>query len=572
MDNSQIHDWILSEDYADILASLNLSQQSVLREFSRYGAQPLGGQFVMLHVPVSSLPSNLLNVLGYSNIPKLYTTLDTTSLERSGILQLQNLSSFPLKGEGVLIGFLDTGINYQSAAFRGRDGSTRILGIWDQTIQNGPHFALQYGTVYTREQINQALRSEEPLSVVPTEDPDGHGTFLASVACGSADPASQFIGAAPESRIAMVRLKPAKKYLHRFFLVPEDALAFQETDLMAGILYLQQLAAENRLPLVLCIGVGTNQGDHAGGSPLASVLNEYSKKAGFYPVLAGGNEAGKGHHYYGKLERQNDTAAVEILSTKDTEGFTLELWAQSPELYSVAITSPMGETIPNIPPRLRQQSVYHFALERTALYVNYELVEAQSGSQLIVLRFQWPTSGVWTIRVTNNQFINGVFHMWLPITGFLPEGTGFLAPNPDTTLTSPADVPGGITVSTYNAYDSSLFIHSSRGYTRTGGIKPDLAAPGVEVTGIVPAYGDLSRSFFRYGTATGSSIASAITAGACALLVNWEMTRTNPTVPTAAELRNLLIRGARRSSDSLYPNRAWGYGALDLYGIFQSLI
>ncbi|MDO5422891.1 MAG: S8 family peptidase [Eubacteriales bacterium] len=572
MDNVSLRDRILSEDYADIIAILDLQQPSVQREFARFGAQSLGSQFAMYHVPLRELPANLLNYLGYYNIPKLYTTLDTTSLERSGILQLQTLPSFQLTGKNVLVGFLDTGINYQSAAFRHPNGTTRILEIWDQTIQSDHPSSFQYGTVYRREQIDEALSSEDPLSVVPTVDTDGHGTFLASVACGSPDPANQFTGASPDCQIAAVKLKPAKKYLHSFFQVPQDALAFQETDIMAGITYLQQLASENGLPLVICFGIGTNQGDHAGGSPLAGMISEYARKTGFYPIIAAGNEAGKSHHFYGKLEEQGGSLPVEILCSPDTEGFSVELWAQPPELYSVSITSPLGETIPNIPPRMRQQSTFTFALERTVLYVNYELVESQSGSQLIILRFQNPTSGVWQIRVTNNIFINGAFHLWLPITGFIPEGTVFLAPNPDTTLTSPSDASGGITISTYNAYDNSLYINSSRGYTRKGGIKPDIAAPGVDVTGVSLAYGDSSASNFRYSTATGSSVAAAITAGAAAILVDWEMNRPLPFVPTAAEIQNLLIRGARRSTDQLYPNRAWGYGTLDLYGIFQSLI
>ena len=570
MDTQLIHERILSESYADILAARELPRQDIQQEYASFGAQSITSQFVMLHAPLSNLPGDLLSVLGYYNIPKLYTTLDITSLERSGITQVLSLSSLDIQGEQVLIGFLDTGIAWQAPAFRNPDGTTRIAGIWDQTIQaeDPASWFLNYGTVYTEEQINQALFSSNSLEHLPTEDLDGHGTLLASIAGGSPDPASGFTGAAPGCRLAMVRLKPAKNYLKQFFLVPDTALAFQETDLLTGISYLQSLAASLRLPLVLCIGLGTTQGDHAGGSPLNTVLNEAARKAGFFPVAAAGNEAGLGHHFYGQVSSENTPVTAELLVSEDTLGFSMELWGQTPERFALSVTSPLGETIPELFPRLRQQAVYSFALERTILSINYELAETQSGNQLILLRFFLPTPGIWQIHVRNTSQINGQFHIWLPIAGFLPSGTQFLAPDPDTTLTDPGDASGCITASTYNAYDGSLYIHSSRGYTRTGAIKPDLAAPGVSVTGLRPASG---LQGFRYTTASGSSVAAAITAGSAALLAGWLRTRSNPMTPTAAELKNLLILGASRSTTLSYPNRAWGYGALNLYGIFQNI-
>jgi len=109
------------------------------------------------------------------------------ALNAAGITAVQNYPGLELKGQEMLIGFLDTGIDYPNAVFQGLDGSTRILGIWDQTIQDGnPPEGFCYGSAYTREDINKALRQEDPFSFVPTRDEDGHGTFTASVAAGGA--------------------------------------------------------------------------------------------------------------------------------------------------------------------------------------------------------------------------------------------------------------------------------------------------------------------------------------------------------------------------------------------------
>ena len=205
---------------------------------------------------------------------------------------------------------------------------------------------LNYGTVYTEEQINQALFSSNSLELLPTEDLDGHGTLLASIAGGSPDPASGFTGAAPGCRLAMVRLKPAKKYLKQFFLVPDTALAFQETDLLTGISYLQSLAASLRLPLVLCIGLGTAQGDHAGGSPLNTVLNEAARKAGFFQWRPPETRR-LGHHFYGQVSSENTPVTAELLVSEDTLGFSMELWGQTPERFALSVASSLGKPFRN---------------------------------------------------------------------------------------------------------------------------------------------------------------------------------------------------------------------------------
>ncbi len=208
--------------------------------------------------------------------------------------------------------------------------------------------------------------------------------------------------------------------------MPDTALAFQETDLLTGISYLQSLAASLRLPLVLCIGLGTAQGDHAGGSPLNTVLNEAARKAGFFPVAAAGNEAGLGHHFYGQVSSENTPVTAELLVSEDTLGFSMELWGQTPERFALSVTSPLGETIPELFPRLRQQAFYSFALERTILSINYELAETQSGNQLILLRFSLPTPGSGRFMSGTLPKLMGSFISGFPLPGFFLLEPSFL--------------------------------------------------------------------------------------------------------------------------------------------------
>lgn len=574
MPETSLQEMVLSNDYADLILPIQTNDESFLENYRSMGPQVFGGRLGMIHLPVTF--RNMWESVSYSQIPKLYTLLDTTSLEVSGILRVQTQPSLNYKGENVLIGFIDTGIDYTLDAFRTSDGRTRILGIWDQNLTSGTSpFDTGYGTAYTREEIDSALNSDDPYSIVPSTDTDGHGTYLAGVAAGSEDFARSFTGAAPMSTIAMVKLKPAKQYLKDYFLVKNDAVAYQETDIMMGLRYLLSLSVDYQLPLVICLGLGTNQGAHNGTAPLDRLLNFFVDYQGCFCVVAGGNEAGMAHHFYNDPDMFSERSETEILVDAADDGFSLEIWADSPSLYGVSIVSPLGEVIPQIPPRQGLSSLYNFVAERTVLEIKYEIAEYSSGAQLIFMRFITPTPGIWRLTVSNigGQPL-GSYHMWLPITGFISPGTVFLSPNPYTTLTSPSAADSVITVSTYNAYTGSLYIHSSRGFTRNNVIKPDIAAPGVEVYGPATTGGKPLPPLNPFVRASGSSAAAAVTAGAVALLINWSLDRSYPfsSIITNRSIKNYLTRGAIRQAGQIYPNREWGYGTLNLYHVFESLM
>lgn len=558
-----IREMILSEEYADVIVPYF---PCFLNQYREQGAQVFNEYYGMIHYPLSerSFAAFFEEGFFYTTVPKLYTLLDTVNLDAAGITQVQNQPVLKLTGQDIILGFIDTGIDYTHPAFRRSDGSSRIYGLWDQTVQTGtPPYDLEYGSVYTRQEINQALALEDPYSLVPSQDEIGHGTALAGIAAGTALPENDFAGAAPQAMIAVVKLKPAKEYLKSFFYVTGDAPAYQMTDIMAGIRYLIRLSEELLKPLVICLGLGTSQGAHSGDSPLDSMLSVTNQFRGIIGVSAAGNEAGRAHHYYGTALNSTEYNAVEILVKEGTRGFCAELWGQPPEVYAVGFESPLGEVVQKIPPRLSYSENISFILENTKIFVSSEIIQTVSGSQLIFIRFTDPTPGSWKIRVYTGNYNSGSYHIWLPITGFSNPDVTFLEPNPDTTITSPGTSLSVITTAAYNAYNNSLYLNSSRGYTRIGQIKPDIAAPGVNVFAPAPRQ--------RYTTITGTSAAAAITAGASALVMEWGMNRTPSRIFNSEEMKSLFIRGAQRRGDNLYPNREWGYGLLDVYQVFVSL-
>ena len=404
---------------------------------------------------------------------------------------------------------------------------------------------------------------EEAKDEVPSRDINGHGTFLASVTAGGADVERQLLGAAPEATIGLVKLKQAKQYLRDFYFIKRDADAYQENDIMLGIRYLMNLAEREGMPLVLCIALGTNMGSHDATSPLAGVLEFFANTANRALVIGGGNEANQRHHFYGQAENINDITEVEIRVGENVRGFCTELWTDIPNLMAVSIQSPSGERINRVSIRRNVTEVYRFVLDGTVVYLNYIVLAKISNAELVFLRFDRPVPGNWKIYVEPLLLAQGVFHLWLPVTEFLDNEVYFLQSNPDYTITEPGNVISGLTVAYYNGNDNSIAIRSGRGYTKSGRIKPDLAAPGVNVTGVALN----NRSAMR----TGSSIAAGITAGAAALLMEWIVYRLDRKMPDAMQIRNLLILGAEQRPNESYPNREWGYGRLNLYNTFDVL-
>lgn len=563
-----------SEEYMDFILHYSPRSLQPFYELAKtHCINFVSRSFAVIHALKSNAVPLSISYYSYSSIPKLFGLLDTTVLESSGILPVFDQPALQADGSGVILGIVDTGIDYTNPLFLNPDGSSRILNIWDQTIDTGEMppeiagFQPFYGTVYSQEQLNEALQAEDPFSVVPSRDTDGHGTFMAGVAAGNRiDRPVPFSGAAPKASLAVVKLKPAKQYLRDFFLVDTKEAVFQENDIMAAVSYLLSLANQLQMPLVIYLGVGTNQGDHEGTGPLSQQLASLNGYLGLAIVAGAGNEMGYHHHFRGNMSPEQEYEDVELRVGDDETGFCMELWSQQPELYTVGVISPSGEIVDRISLTLGTETVIPFQLDSTTLTVSYQNFESGSGSQLIFMRFESPSAGIWRIRVYPTIFITGRFHIWLPMHGFLSEKTIFLRPDPNTTTMDPGNADMPLTVAAYNHSNNSIYIHSSRGYTPRGHIKPDLTAPGVDVQG--PAVGTSIENELRFTRRSGSSVAAAVTAGAIADIFTWGFTHNNDPDLSNTAISSMLIRGADRNAAFTYPNPIWGYGSLNLYQTF----
>lgn len=480
------------------------------------------------------------------------------ALEASNIQNFHNYPYGALRGTGVLIGFVDTGIDYVNTFFRNADGTSRIASIWDQTIQGNPPEKFGYGSVYNQETLNVALASEDPYAIVPTRDTNGHGTYLAGVAAGNDQSGDGvFIGGAPDAEIIMVKLRPASERVRRAFMINEGEIAYQNNDILTGIQFLLDKASELGWPLVICIGLGNNYGAHNGTDVIEQYLSQISSSSGIIVVIAAGNETSSGHHYKGQIV-SGQRANVEINVGENESGFVMYLWANLPNKLYVSFRSPLGQVIERVPVLNQQDQRFKFNLEQTVLVVRYLYTEPFTGSEEIAISFIEPTPGIWTISVEGESIIDGIFHIWLPRRGFINETTRFLQPDPEYTVQVPGTNEYTIVVGAYDSLDDSLYVASGRGPTTSNIIKPDIVAPGVNVQG--PRVGG------GFTTFVGTSTAAAITASASALLLEWGIINQNVLQLNTRIARGIFARGARRLNNVSYPNNIEGYGRLDLQG------
>ncbi len=576
----------LSNEYFDVITDYPL-QSSEVQDLDAC-AVAVENLFNIVYVNRNSIEDLEDYFFQYRSIPKLYglmqsentavgtgtgvatavgpagTTFDAAGLIDTGILRVQQ-EPLSLTGRGVVVCIIDTGIDYTLPVFQDGAGNSRIRSIWDQTVQTGtPPEGFFFGSEYRRENIQQALQAEDPYAIVPSRDEIGHGTELASVAVGSRiDGGSGFLGAAPNAEIVVVKLKPCKQYLRDFYLLPQNVPAYSETDLMLAVQYAEGFADQFRRPVVICLGVGTSYGDHEGNSSLTRYLNTVGGRRSRAVVVCGGNEGNADHHFQAQLnaeENRREPLEVEVRVGENEKGFLMEFWGSAPNVFTVSARSPGGETTPPVRLGLREEVTYGFVYERTRISVKGEIVEPSSGAELILLRIQDPTPGIWTFRVEAMETgTAGELHIWLPIRQFLSGDTYFLTPSPYVTLTEPIFGNNVIGVSAYNVANNGVYINSGRGFSREGKIFPTLAAPGVNVSTV-------------RGKRSGTGVAAAMCAGAVAQFMEWAVVRGNNDVVSGREVRNYFIRGADRSTVYSYPNREWGYGSLNMVGTFDALI
>ncbi|SHI70602.1 Subtilase family protein [Clostridium cavendishii DSM 21758] len=521
-----------------------------------------------------SLPLDIVNnalrttpEIVYADPGSVLTLCDVSPIEISEAPLFHDNKYLPLDGSGVIVGIVDTGIDYLNDEFINADGTSRIIYIYDQTIQGTEtpkgHVA---GSIYTQEDINKAIQVKksggDPYAIVPSRDEIGHGTKMASIiAAGEKNKA--ILGVAPKCNLAIVKLLEGNQAFRNMYAVYGDAVAYKNTAVFLGIKDLFELSNNLKKPIVIYIPLGTNMGPHNGESYLERYSEEITRNIGVVVVAPTGNQGNTSTHTSGTLKNAGDIGIIELKIGDKQKDIRLEIWISKPDKVSLSITSPTGEVIRKIPPKLKEVTDINFVYEETRMTVEYSIPDEISGEQRIVIIARDIREGIWQFKLIGELIVVGKYDAWILQKELIAPETRFIRPNPYTTLTLPGTTQAVITAAYYNQNNNSIVPESGRGFTRNDMVKPDIAAGGINA--VVTSIGG------NIEVISGSSVAGAVVAGSCALLLEWGIVQGNDTTMYAEKLKTYLIRGAKQRPGDVYPNPQWGYGMLSLRGVFDNI-
>lgn len=457
-------------------------------------------------------------------------------------------------GDGVIVGAVDTGIDYTHLDFRfdgtgdGVEESSRILAILDQTYGF-------FGVEYTREDIETDLANGHGpnAGIVRQKDTDGHGTHVMGIAAGDGSSStSGFVGMAPDAWIVMVKS------------------TYYTADILAGVRYIFDLADREGLPAVVNLSLGGHDGPHDGTSLFEQGITELTQVPGRIVIVSAGNEGDLPIHVSGTLQ---GTASSFTINTTGLET-QLVLWYPGSSRFSVEVSPPSG---PSVVTPWRENSGLVLTPFGTVRVDNASSgANPSNGDHEVSIRLTGLLASTeWDVTITDTSGSGGTFHGWM-----IRGTASIMGGDSRYTIDEPGNATGAITVGSFNskAVWSSLSgeqnylaqypigvlsTFSSQGPTRDGRTKPEIAAPGAWIGSALsrdaPWQSHWVTSDGVHTMLLGTSMAAPHVAGAVALMLS-----VNPTL-TVHQVRALLTQTAMRDLyTGMVPNNRWGWGKVDV--------
>lgn len=488
--------------------------------------------FAIVTIPISKI-WDLANYpeINYMELPKELFESDTSITV--GACGTQKISvKNEITGKGVIAGFIDSGIDFTHPAFKDKEGNTRILYIYD----------LVSNVVYDKNQINAAIKSNNPYEMIPVEDITGHGTHVAGEACGGGNVPSEYKGIAEDSSIIMVRGGRGRWVL--------------SSNIMKGLKFLIDKSKEQNMPLVVNISLSTNYGSHNEASLLEQYISTVAELEKVTIVVAAGNEGDAGHHVEGTISRINKQRQAFNIAN-DESMVAINVYKSILPQATISIIGPKGINSGEIEIQEGYKTLT-IGQTRCDIYISgARPFDLESEIQIILTPkvSEFIIEGTWSIEINSVDQETGNYYIWLPISEGLNPKTRFLTPSQNNTLGIPATVRNVISVGAYNSTTNTLSTFSGRGGLNQNYVKPDILAPGENIYGPLVGGG--------YDTKTGTSMAAPQVAGVCLLFSEWGIVKQNDPLLYGQRLKYYLIVGANRNRTNIvYPSVSWGYGSI----------
>ena len=513
----------------------------------------LGYNYAIITADTTQKIDNLLNYtqIEYIEKPFILETQDTQSFSSTGITEFKERTK--LTGKGTLLGLIDSGIDYNLPIFKDKDGKSKILYYWDQSIDGNPPDGFKEGTLYTNEDINKAINGEIQIPISSTST---HGTHTAGIACGVANEAD------------MIVVRVGRRQTDTFS---------KSTEFMRAIKFVLDRALELKRPISINISYGSNEGSHRGQSLFEQYIDQMCSFWKNNIVVAAGNNAAKaGHKRINIKNDENKDTLVEMEVGENEKILNINIWPSFIDDFNLYLVSPTGKSTQ---PISQDSGLIKNIIGNTRINGVFYPIDPYSLSRRVTIELKSDTEiipGIWTLLFTPIKLVDGNVDIYLPTSEGITIDTRFLEPSKVLTVTVPGTASKVITVGSFNSRTDVVSTFSGEGDVEGGIIKPELLAPGEDILSYLPGGST--------GALTGTSMATPHVTGVCSLLMQWGIVEGNDLFLYSQKVKSLLIEYARRNPQYTYPDNSRGYGFLDLsrlnllsisqnnqdYGIYRS--
>lgn len=502
----------------------------------------------------------------YVKLIALYTLEQISPLEASQATFLQLDLPLSLTGKGVDVAIIDTGIDYLSEEFMNTEGETRVHCIWDQTVispKEVENLPVPFGTVYIKEDIQQAINArregKSPYEIVPTIDEIGHGTSVAGL-IGARGKDPRVKGVAPECNLVVVKLIEdlATKITYQRIIPGFNIIA-----VFTAIEFAYRYFLNSNKPMIICFPLGNNLSSRDGNGFLEQFIESITANRGITFVTGAGNQRLEGEHSSGFISQVGEIREVELDISPEKRQLLIEVWIDSPNIMSLDIVSPYGESTGKITATINISRSYRFIFERTTVKVNYYLPEVTTGGELIRIVFSNLQPGIWKLRLIGDLILDGRYNIWMNQSDLTPGFARFTPSDPYGTITAPCNSQYIITAAAYNQNNNNIANFSGVDFINSKSNLIDIAAGGVNAVVMLPNN--------KTTVVSGTSVASAVVAGACAMLFEWGIIDGNDPNMYTVSLKTYLARGVIKKRGNVYPNPQWGYGILNIHYMFENI-
>lgn len=528
-----------------------------------------------------------LNEVKYIHADELKYPLNDIAkgLIGADLLHSGYINNTPYKGTGVIMGLIDSGIDWEHSDFRNPNDQTksRILYIWDQSIDpQGSEVSpsgFTYGVEYTKVQIENELDGS-PANFVREEDTNGHGSHVTGSAAGngSAQPARYYGGIAPEADLIVVKAGNG---------------SFPTSNLIDALTYIKNKAISLGKAAVVNMSLGSSYGPHDGTDAESVAIDDFSGN-GRVVCLSAGNSGDSPIHISGTIPAGGTTEVTITVPTytplplKRTDDFGLDVWLSDGAATDVTVISPNGISKTQLSDGSSDNSTNDGTISLKSI-----IDPANNDRELDIYVYDGsasrpPVAGTWRVRFTNKAGSPSTFHGWLYNSDIGQESSVVSVSGGNTAYTVSNTAKSAIICGAYASrwrwqslggsyyfgtpdLSDQIASFSSIGPTRDGRMKPDIAAPGHGVFSVRSSSSPVDSASQTpdglYILFSGTSMATPVVTGSSILLLQKDNTLPSSTV------RSLITENSLKDSytGSALPNNTWGAGKLDVFKAMTKL-